>query len=261
MTRVRQYSGSFNIRTSSETDIAAIAEMVRGGGVPLQDIAHFIWTRNDESPELRDLPSIAPRLSAELETHNPYFQAAWTIFGLEFNKHLVMPNHRKLWAEGYSRETLPQEEKEVFDAAEACFNAGDVRSYCKAIAEHESLLAKVVKYKRSTLSHLATDTLDGPLCDCLVFLSAYAEQHTPALLTFEKTGIWSVDFNKGFTGIVKEGQLCPAVQPSLVEGKAAEAAKLLGAVLQNAVLDAVAVDSAKLRAMRGSTCGGCWPGI
>uniref|UniRef100_A0A7S4V173 Inosine/uridine-preferring nucleoside hydrolase domain-containing protein n=1 Tax=Alexandrium monilatum TaxID=311494 RepID=A0A7S4V173_9DINO len=229
-TQVTLYSGSFNIRGMTKEDVAALAELIQIIGCKLQDNAHFTWTRKDVLPELRDMPSLMPDLAELLAKENPHLLAAWRTFGTEFYAHLIAPRHKKLWAKDTA---LTDEEKAAFDAASALYDAGDVVGYCKGILQHDAMFKKVTHFKRNSIRCFATGVLDGPLCDCLVFLTRWVEKHAPHLITFGNTGTWDVDFEKGFTGIKEEGGLCRALQPMLVDQPPREAARTLA----DAVLD------------------------
>merc|ERR1712079_90507 len=80
-------------------------------------------------------------------------------------------------------------------------------------------MAKVAKFKHSTLNAMAYGGCDFPLCDQILFLYEWMLREAPNSLQMVE-GYWVLNREKGFTSVTQEGSGgIRAIQPCLQDPK------------------------------------------
>jgi len=254
---VKLYSGCFNISSTTTDDRCALMDLANFSGRPLEDYAHFIWSGQGRNPRFSCLHSLCADITELLMRHNPFLAASWLNFQEEFHSELIRPKHPKLWAAGVE---LTSEERSYFADAALRFQNGEVQDYCKSLLDHPSIFQKIAGYKQGTVRAMALGIHYGPLCDCLIFLTAWLRNHRPELLCEERSGAWHLDASR--TSVVSSADelpptgsglirrktapatigppiTCHAVQPKLSDPDGSDVADVLSAVLRKALFEAI----------------------
>ena len=203
-----------------EADVQAIASLAD----PLTDVASFTFTAGH--PRLQSLAGLWPEVGKECQRVNPWFTEAWRIFALEFNAHLVRPDHPKLFKEG-----LTEDERRSLKTIANL----SMQDYCRELL-CGTLANKLTGYKVSTIRALAEGCYDGPLCDVLVPLSQTCDVEL-------KRGFWKLDPITGHTCVDNIAGLCPVESPKLQGGAFADV-EGLKEVLRTQVLNGLTLPQA-----------------
>jgi hypothetical protein len=222
------YSGSFNTRLPNtlRCDVTALSAFVsdKGCGRPLTDVSRYVFARGTKGGALDGICCLCPELESKLEGDdggggsNPSFAAAWRAFELHFYPPLIGPSNGNLFPSS-GPGSLTHDEQASYDLIASEVFQSDPCAYARRLLASTDLMAKVAPYKRTTIVSLAQDARDGPLCDVLLPLVAWARVEKPAWLEW-KTGRWVLDGSSGIIGTTEEGhegQLCAAEQPVLVD--------------------------------------------
>ena len=228
---VCMYSGAFNTRLPNtlRCDVTAISALVseKGFGRPLTDISRYAFARGTKGGALDGICCLCPGLESGLEGcpgrsggGNPAFAAAWRAFELHFYPPLISPSNGKLFTRAAP---LTPDEQRRFDMIASESFEHDPCEYARRLLAAADLMAKVEPFKLTTIRSLAQDSRDGPLCDVLLPLVAWARIANPGWLEW-KTGAWVLDSHTGITGTASSkqeqgeevGQLCAVEQPVLV---------------------------------------------
>jgi len=198
--RVSMYSGAYNMKAMTDSDIAALKEFV-GHGV-LMDVGKFPFFGGKDCHEWADsLTTFAlPRFAADISVKAPLLAAALKLFNDEMNESLVSPFKDSL----FKGSTLDDQDKAALTQLKTTFQRLGINAYAKELAS-SPLFAKVAGFKKSTLKAFAAGGCDSPLCDQLLFLAEWLldEQKTWVTTT---SGAWEFDKDKGFTTIVETPQ-------------------------------------------------------
>jgi len=237
---VHLYSGSYNMKKSTEDDLSALSKLV-GKDNCLTDLSKFPFFGYDESvyTNFADfaLPSFAPLLSHRYTL----IAAVWRLLNDAFNTKLVSP-------EKVMEKVLPPDLEEKFSEAKVHY-AKDMKKYAEIVCTPK-LLEHVVNKKKNTLKAFACGSCDVPLCDQLLFLREWARDHQPPVprdlnnrpetegtWISEISGTWVYNKKDGYTSVDTRPEVetmgLKAVQPVMREHRDAEALYRMREALQD----------------------------
>jgi len=226
--RVKMYSGSKNVRDTTNGDFQALQEIMTHSDTPLLDIAKFKFfgARDCHACTQNFAAFTVEHFASMLNLWAPCLTAALKLLNDNFNAGLIYPGIKLFKCKVSLREKLSEEDELRFKKIEMIYDStkpDKVQRYAHKIYMDDSLYGHVAEFKKSTLRALALGGDDSPLCDQILFLYEWSERFRKELIADNDPGMWDIDYVKGFTSIKAEvmdpkpshGQIS-AKQPALL---------------------------------------------